>query len=54
MDEPAAPHKRADEAREIIVVVLLSLTAILTAWCGFESSKWGGCPVSGHRKVPNP
>ena len=21
---------------------LLSVTAILTAWCGFESSKWGG------------
>jgi len=42
MDEPAPTHKRADEAREIIAVALLSLTAILTAWCGFESSKWGG------------
>jgi hypothetical protein len=28
--------------REVGVVVILSLTAVLTAWCGFESSKWGG------------
>lgn len=27
---------------ELIAVVLLSITAILTAWCGFQSSKWGG------------
>lgn len=27
---------------EIVVVVLLSLIAVITAWCGFESSKWGG------------
>lgn len=30
------------EVREIIAIFLLSVTAILTAWCGFESSKWGG------------
>ncbi|MBD5784824.1 hypothetical protein IF650_01405 [Cellulosimicrobium terreum] len=28
--------------RETITVVLLSVTAVLTAWSGFESSKWGG------------
>ena len=28
--------------REVLVVVILSLTAVLTAWCGFQSSKWGG------------
>lgn len=28
--------------RELIAVVLLSVTAILTAWTGFQSSKWGG------------
>ena len=28
--------------RELITVVLLSLTTVLTAWSGFESSKWGG------------
>lgn len=26
--------------QEIVAVVLLSVTAILTAWSGFESSKW--------------
>lgn len=41
-DEPAPHTARGDEVREIIAVVLLSVTAILTAWCGFESSKWGG------------
>ncbi len=28
--------------RELVAVLLLSVTAILTAWCGFQSSKWGG------------
>ncbi|MGB5952019.1 MAG: hypothetical protein WBG57_05810 [Ornithinimicrobium sp.] len=28
--------------RELIVVIVLSVTAVLTAWSGFESSKWGG------------
>lgn len=27
---------------EVLTVVVLSTVAILTAWCGFESSKWGG------------
>ena len=35
-------HRRWSAAREIVAVFLLSITAILTAWCGFESSKWGG------------
>lgn len=35
-------HRRWAEVREIVAVFLLSVTAILTAWCGFESSKWGG------------
>ncbi|WP_235939951.1 hypothetical protein [Occultella kanbiaonis] len=29
-------------AVDILTVFLLSLIAVLTAWCGFESSKWGG------------
>lgn len=43
-DQAAQPSGRPrwSRAREIIAVVLLSVTAILTAWCGFESSKWGG------------
>lgn len=27
---------------EIIGVLVLSMTAVITAWCGFEASKWGG------------
>jgi hypothetical protein len=37
----AAPHE-PKPWDEIIVVILLSTVAVLTAWCGFESSKWGG------------
>ena len=31
-----------EEWRELIAVVLLSVTAIVTAWTGFQASKWGG------------
>jgi len=27
---------------DIVTVFVLSITAVLTAWCGFEASKWGG------------
>ena len=27
---------------EIVAVAMLSVTAILTAWCGFQASKWSG------------
>lgn len=38
----AETEEHAGRARETIVVIVLSLTAVLTAWSGFESSKWGG------------
>ena len=28
--------------RELVAVVLLSVTAVLTAWSGFQAAKWGG------------
>jgi hypothetical protein len=31
-----------DDVRETVVMIVLSITAVLTAWCGFESSKWSG------------
>lgn len=34
--------QRAHDWREFVAVILLSVTAILTAWSGFQSSKWGG------------
>ena len=37
------PEKRPPgHVRETVVVVVLSVTAVLAAWCGFESSKWSG------------
>jgi hypothetical protein len=36
-EKPPAAH-----VRETIVLIVLSVTAVLTAWCGFESSKWSG------------
>jgi hypothetical protein len=38
-DSPTDPHSGPGET---IALILLSVTAILTAWCGFEASKWGG------------
>ncbi len=36
-------HERPKhDAVEIVTVLVLSITAVLTAWCGFEASKWGG------------
>ena len=36
-EKPPAGH-----VRETIVLIVLSVTAVLTAWCGFESAKWSG------------
>ena len=41
MNDEEAATRRVDW-REVVVVVLLSVTTILTAWVGFQSSKWGG------------
>lgn len=41
-DRPASARTRRYGVIEISTVLLLSLTAVLTAWCGFEASKWGG------------
>lgn len=34
--------RRFGRALDVTTVVVLSITAVLTAWCGFEASKWGG------------
>jgi hypothetical protein len=34
--------KPPDHVRETVVLIVLSITAVLTAWCGFQSSQWGG------------
>ena len=42
--EPGEELEKRPEGhvRETIVILVLSVTAVLTAWCGFESSKWSG------------
>jgi len=37
-----ADRRDGRSLRETVTVVLLSVTAVLTAWSGFEASKWGG------------
>lgn len=37
-----ASTRRAIDWQELVAVILLSLTAIATAWTGFQASKWGG------------
>ena len=39
--EESTARGRTDP-RETLALILLSVTAIFTAWCGFESSQWGG------------
>jgi hypothetical protein len=53
-DGPAVPEDEDDNwaerverrtgktVQEVVTLLVLSLTAVLTAWCGFQSSKWGG------------
>ena len=41
-EPPPARSRRPSEAHELVAVILLSLVAMLTAWCGFQASKWGG------------
>jgi hypothetical protein len=42
-DAATLAHDEKIKARhELIAVILLSVTTILTAWSAFESSKWGG------------
>lgn len=34
--------RRFARVLDVTTVLVLSITAVLTAWCGFEASKWGG------------
>ena len=36
------PKDARPDWREMIAVVLLTVTAIVTAWSGFQASKWSG------------
>ena len=38
----ASNASRESRILDVVTVFVLSITAVLTAWCGFEASKWGG------------
>jgi hypothetical protein len=40
-DKPVEDERSANR-RELVAVILLAVTAIFTAWTGFQASKWGG------------
>ncbi|WP_396667066.1 hypothetical protein [Microbacterium sp. R86528] len=42
MTETDQHQSRISIIQDVVAVFVLSITAVLTAWCGFESSKWGG------------
>jgi hypothetical protein len=41
-EHPAHHQRRPGHVREVVTVVVLSVTAVLTAWSVFEASQWGG------------
>lgn len=42
VDSRSRAESREEIIRDMVSVIVLSTTAVLTAWCGFESSRWGG------------
>jgi len=36
------PSKKKRDVFDVVAVFVLSITAVVTAWCGFQASKWGG------------
>ena len=42
LDMAADAERPRKEWHEFTAVIVLSVVAVLTAWCGFEASKWGG------------
>ena len=43
MTQASAPSSRTRRPwLDVLAVVILSAVAVVTAWCGFQSSKWGG------------
>jgi hypothetical protein len=40
--EEERPVGRRERILELVTVVLLSLTTLLTAWSGYQAAKWGG------------
>jgi hypothetical protein len=41
-EEESAPPPRAERRLELMSVVLLALTTLATAWCGYQAARWSG------------
>jgi hypothetical protein len=42
MEDSTSSPRPHSSTHELVAVILLSLVAVMTAWCGFQSAKWGG------------
>lgn len=42
MEEELPDQSSGSAALELLAVIVLSITTVLTAWSGFQASKWGG------------
>jgi hypothetical protein len=40
--EESAPPPRSERRLELISVLLLALTTLATAWCGYQAARWSG------------
>ena len=38
----APPPPRAERRLELVSVLLLALTTLATAWCGYQAARWSG------------
>jgi hypothetical protein len=42
LDESGGPPSRRERVLELAAVLLLSITAVATAWCGYQAARWSG------------
>jgi hypothetical protein len=47
----SAREQRLDRRFELFEVILLALAAVLTAWCAFQSTKWGGVQADSYSRA---
>lgn len=42
LDESGGPPSRRERVLELAAVLLLSITTVATAWCGYQAARWSG------------
>ena len=40
--EPKAPPPREERRLELVTVLVLGFTTLVTAWCGYQAARWSG------------